>query len=168
MQKQDGAIGTRRTGPNPVFQDMEQRRASLEAEARSLANQSAELKRQKANLSARLRLFNTIRPEWQELLRIRSLVQSSLSDFAQREVASIALAEIAKQETDNIRITEPARPPLTGSSLKIPIAALGLLFALFSALIAGLLRATMREQFSTAKSLERTTGIPVIASVRKK
>jgi len=168
LGEQNGAVGTRRTGPNPVFQDMEQRLSALEAEARSLSNQSAELKRQKANLSARLRSFNTFRPKWQELLRKRALIQSSLSNFAEREVASIALAEIAKQETDNIRVTQPATTPLTGSSLKMPIAALGLLFAMFSALVAGLLRATMRQHFSTARSLERTTGIPVIATVRKK
>lgn len=168
LSQQSGAVGTRRTGPNPVYQDMEQRRSGLEAESRSLDNQRAELERQKAQLSARLRLFNTIRPDWQELLRNRSLIESSLSNFAEREVASIALAEIAKQEADNIRVTEPARPPLTGSSLKVPVALIGALFALFSALMAGLLRATMRNQFSTARSIERTMGVPVIASVRKR
>jgi len=168
LSEQDGAVGTKRTGPNPVYQDMEQRFSGLEAESRSLANQRTELQRQKAELSSRLRLFNTIRPDWQELLRRRGLIENSLSNFAEREVASIALAEIAKQEADNIRVTEPARPPLDGSSLKAPVAVLGFLFAAFSALIAGLLRATLRKGFATAGSVERTTGIPVIASVRKR
>lgn len=168
LAEQNGAIGTRRTGPNPIYQDMEQRRSGLEAESRSLANQSTELARQKAQLSARLRLFNNIRAEWQELLRRRDLVERSLSNFAEREVASIALAEIAKQEADNVRITEPARPPLEGSSLAKPVAALGLLFAMFTALMVGLFRAATRRNFSTASSVERTTGMPVIASVKRR
>ena len=48
LAEQTGSVGTRRTGPNPVYQDMEQRRAGLEAEAKSLANQSEELRRQEA------------------------------------------------------------------------------------------------------------------------
>ena len=168
LGNKQGSIGTRRTGPNPVFQDMEQRRANLEAEATSLKNQKSELLRQKASASERLRTFELIRPEWQELRRRRDLVARNLSSFAEREIESQTLTEIAKQEADNIRVIERARPPLTGTSLKVPIAALGLAFALFTALIAGLVRATTRAGFSTAGSVERTTGLPVIASVRKR
>ena len=167
LEDQKGSVGTRRTGPNPVFQDMEQRRSSLEAEAKSLANQKAELQRQSASASARLRLFANLLPEWQELQRTRNLVERNLSSFAEREIESQTLTEIAKQETDNIRVIERARPPLEGSSLKLPIALFGFAFALFTGLIAGLLRATTRPGFSTARSVERTTGMPVIASVRR-
>ena len=168
LTEQTGSIGTRRTGPNPVFQDMEQRRAGLEAEAKSLSNQSAELRRQEAAATARLRNFASLLPEWQELQRRRTLYEQNLSSFAAREIESQTLTEFARQDTDNIRVVERARVPLQGSSLKMPILALGILFALFTALIAGLLRATTRQGFSTARSVERTTGIPVIASVRKR
>ena len=165
---QSGSVGTRRTGPNPVYQDMEQRRARLEAEAKSLANQSAELRRQEAAASARLRQFANLLEEWQELQRQRALYEQNLSSFAAREIESQTLTEFARQDTDNIRVIERARAPLEGSSLKLPILVLGILFALFTALIAGLLRATTQRGFSTAASVERTTGIPVIASVRKR
>ena len=168
LAEQTGAVGTRRTGPNPVFQDMEQRRAGLEAEAKSLVNQSAELRRQEATATARLRKFVNLLPEWQELQRRRALYEQNLSSFAAREIESQTLTEFARQDTDNIRVVERARVPLQGSSLKLPILALGGLFALFTALVAGLLRATTRQGFSTASSIERTTGIPVIASVRKR
>ena len=166
LAEQTGSVGTRRTGPNPVYQDMEQRRAGLEAEAKSLANQSAELSRQEGAATARLRKLANLLPEWQELQRRRALYEQNLSSFAAREIESQALTEFARQDTDNIRVVERARVPLQGSSLKLPVLALGILFALFTALVAGLLRATTRQGFSTASSVERTTGIPVIASVR--
>lgn len=168
FDEQTGSVGTRRTGPNPVFQDMEQRRAGLEAEAKSLANQSAELRRQEATASSRLRKFVSLLPKWQELQRQRALYEQNLSSFAAREIESQSLTEFARQDTDNIRVIERARAPLQGASLKFPILAVGILFALFTALIVGLLRATTRRGFSTAGSIERTTGIPVIASVRKR
>ncbi len=167
LAEQTGSVGTRRTGPNPVYQDMEQRRSGLEAEAKSLANLRDELRRQEAAASARLRKFVNILPEWQELQRQRALYEQNLSSFAAREIESQTLTEFARQETDNIRVIERARPPLQGASLKLPILAFGVLFALFTAFIVGLLRATTRQGFSTAGSVERTTGIPVIASVRK-
>lgn len=165
---QPSSVGTRRTGPNPIFQDMEQRRSGLEAEAQSLLNQRIELERQKQEATSRLRLFANLLPEWQELQRRRDLVERNLSSYAEREIESQTLSEIAQQESDNIRVIDRARVPLEGSSLKMPVIVFGFALALFTALIAGLLRATTRPSFSTAGSIERTTGIPVIASVRKR
>jgi len=161
-------MGTRRTGPNPVYQDMEQRRAELAAEFASLSKQDLELQRQKAAASERLRKFATLLPDWQELQRNRDLYERNLSSFAEREIESQTLTDIARENSDNIRFVERARTPLYGASLKMPVIALGLAFALFTALIVGLLRATTRKGFATANSVERTTGIPVIASVRRR
>ena len=168
LAEQTGSIGTRRTGPNPVFQDMEQRRAELAAEFSSLTKQDLELRRQKTAASARLRKFATLLPDWQELQRNRNLYERNLSSFAEREIESQSLTDIARENSDNIRFVERARAPLYGASLKMPVIALGFIFALFTALIVGLLRATTRKGFATAKSVERTTGIPVIASVRRR
>ena len=168
LSEQTGSMGTRRTGPNPVYQDMEQRRAELAAEFASLSKQDLELQRQKAAASERLRKFATLLPDWQELQRNRDLYERNLSSFAEREIESQTLTDIARENSDNIRFVERARTPLYGASLKMPVIALGLAFALFTALIVGLLRATTRKGFATANSVERTTGIPVIASVRRR
>ena len=162
------SIGTRRTGPNPIYQNMETRHSTLEAEAQSLTNQLAELQRQEEVTSDRLRRMADIEPQWLELQRKRDLIERNLSSFAERELESQTLSELAQQEADNIRVLEEARVPVAGSSLKLPVAALAFLAAAFTALIAGLLRALTRDGFSTAGSIERTTGLPVIASVRKR
>ena len=88
-----------------------------------------------------------------------------MQNFSAREIEERALAEISNQSADSVRVLEPARVPIQGSSLKLPIAALAFLFAGFTALMAGLLRALTRDGFATARSLERTIGVPVVGAV---
>mgnify|MGYP003650992141 FL=1 len=112
-----------------------------------------------------MRKFAEVEPEWQELLRRRDLMEANVRNFATREVEENALAEISGENADSVRVLEPARVPLRGSSLKMPVAALAFLFAGFTALMAGLLYALTRQGFATARSLERTTGLPVIGMI---
>ncbi|MEM9055731.1 MAG: hypothetical protein AAGB16_10440, partial [Pseudomonadota bacterium] len=75
---------------------------------------------------------------------------------------------ITEEGTDSVSILEPAQVPLRGSSLRFPVAVLALLFAGFSALMAGLLWVLTREGFSTPSSLQRTVGLPVIGAVGRR
>jgi len=168
LDTQTGPVGTTRRGPNPVFQDMETRLSNLETDAQSLTNQRAELQRQKTQIEARQRRIADLEPQWQELQRKRDLIEANLSSASTREIEARSLNDMAALGADNIKVLEEARPPVEGSSLKLPVAALALLFAGFTALMVGLLRAMTREGFSTARSVERTTGLPVIASVAKR
>lgn len=166
LQSRDGLSGTTRRGPNPVYQQIEQAAANLEAEAQSLALQGAELRRQLTSVEARLSRLNDLAPEWQELQRRKALMEANVENFSVREIEERALAEISNTSPDSVRVLEPARVPLKGSSLKMPVAALAFLFAAFTAFLAGLLRALTREGFPTARSVERTTGLPVLGSIR--
>ena len=167
LNSRDGLAGTTRRGPNPVYQQIEQAAANLEAERQSLALQEAELQRQLNRVEARLARLNDLTPEWQELQRRKALMEANVENFSVREIQENALAEIAVESADSVRVLEPARVPVKGSSLKMPIAALAFLFAGFTALMMGLLSALMRRGFPTAASVERTTGLPVIAAVGK-
>ena len=166
LASRDGLSGTTRRGPNPVYQQIEQAAANLEAEAQSLALEGAELNRQLEQVEARLNRLNDLTPEWQELQRRKALLEANIQTFSAREIEARALSEIANQSADSVRVLEPARVPLEGSSLKLPIAALAFLFAGFTALMAGLARALTRTGFATARSLERTIGVPVVGAVR--
>jgi polysaccharide biosynthesis protein PslE len=164
---QEGLSGTVRRGPNPVHQELSTDLATLEAQADSLSEQRRELQRQLARLDARQRALTGLTPRWQELQRARNLAEQGVLDYATRESEARARTQLAARNADNIRVIEPARPPIHGSSLKAPIAAVGFLFASFTALMAGLLWAVTRKGFSTQGSLERTLAIPVLAAVRK-
>ncbi|MEM5518204.1 Wzz/FepE/Etk N-terminal domain-containing protein [Henriciella sp. AS95] len=165
LNSRDGLSGTTRRGPNPVYQQVEQAAANLEAEQQSLALQEAELRRQLESVESRLSRLNDLTPEWQELQRRKALMEANVENFSVREIQENALAEISVESADSVRVLEPARVPVKGSSMKMPVAALAFLFAAFSALMAGLLYALTRRGFPTAASVERTTGLPVIGAV---
>lgn len=167
LSARDDMAGTTRRGPNPVYQQIEQAAANLEAEAQSLDLQEAELERQLAAVEARLERLNELAPAWQELQRRRTLMETNVQNFSARELEEKALAEISDRTADSVRVLEPARVPLKGSSLKLPVLALAILFGGFTALMAGLMHALTRRGFPTARSLERTTGLPVIGAVRR-
>jgi uncharacterized protein involved in exopolysaccharide biosynthesis len=160
-----GLAGTTRRGPNPVYQQVEQAASNLNAEAQSLQLQGAELRRQLAGVEARLRRLNDLTPEWQELQRRKTLMERNVENFSVREVEERALSELSGQTADSVRVLEPARVPIKGKSLRMPVAALGFLFAGFTALLAGLLWALTRRGFVTARSVERTTGLRVVGSL---
>ena len=166
LSSRDGLSGTTRRGPNPVYQTVEQSASTLQAEKQSLALQEAELDRQLAGIEARLRRLNDLAPEWQELQRRKALMERNVENFSVREVEERALSEISGQTADSVRVLEPARVPIKGKSLRMPVAALALLFAGFTALMAGLLRAFTRRGFATARSVERTTGLKVVGSLK--
>lgn len=168
LAAQPGAAGTVRRGPNPVFQDLESRVAQLSATARSLAEQRAELRRQLASIETRQRRLSELLPRWRELSRTRDLIEENVRAYASRELDARTRTALARSEADAVRILEPARAPLEGSSLKLPVAVLALLLAGFSALMAGLLRAVTRKSFATGASVERTLGVPVLARVAKR
>lgn len=167
LNSRDGLAGTTRRGPNPVYQQIEQAAANLEAEAQSLALQEAELKRQLSRVEARMQRLNELSPDWQELQRRKALMETNVQNFSVRELEEKALVEISGESADSVRVLEPARVPVKGSSLKAPVAALAFLLAGFTAFMVGLLWALTRKGFPTARSVERTVGIPVIASVGK-
>ena len=168
LATQDGLAGTTRRGPNPTYQALETSLNTLEAEAESLAGQRVELQRQLNQIEARLNRFTRLEPEWNELQRNRDLLESNVRIIAEREQQEGTIASITSQEAESVKVTEPATVPLRGSSLKMPVAVLAFLFAGFTGLMAGLLRALTREGFSTPRSLQRTTGLPVIGAIGRR
>jgi len=160
-------VGTVRRGPNPLYQSIETRLSQASAQAASLRLQKIELERQAAEVQSRQRRLAQLEPKWQELIRMRDLLEANVRNFATREVEARSLAEIAKQGTDNIKILEPARRPAEGKSLKL-IALIGaVLVAAFTALLFGLGVALTRKGFVTPGSLERTVGLPVVSAVKR-
>lgn len=168
LASQERPAGTVRRGPNPIHQSLAQEVATLEGEARSLREQIAELESQQDTLQARQRLFTSIAPQWQALQRQRELAEQGVIDYATRESEARTRSELAAKDADNIRVLEPARPPMDGESLRLPVAVASALFAGLTALIAGLLYVFTRRGFATPDALARTSGLPVLCTVRRR
>lgn len=167
LADQDAPVGTVRRGPNPTYQALESSFNAFEAEAESLRGQEAELRRQLQAVEAKLNRFTELEPEWNELIRNRDLIETSVRTIAEQEQREGTVAGLAAQEADSVKVTEPPTIPIEGSSLKLPVAALSLLFAGFTALIFGLLSAFSKRGFATPSSLQNTVGLPVLGAVRR-
>lgn len=159
-----GEDGVVRRGANPVFQNVETDRIRAEAEARAFAAREAELKRQRDAVEQRQLRLQSLAPTFNALTRDREVLAANVRDFAQREEQARALRALAENDADNISILERATPPPRGSSLRAPVAIAGFVFAAFTAMMAGLLRALMRPGFPSPASVGRTLDLPVLGA----
>lgn len=163
LASQEGPSGTVRTGPNPLYQSVESSLKTLEAEASSLQVQRRELQRQLDQLEDRLTRFTLLEPRWNQLQRQRTLLENNIDALGQRAQQEGTLVDLAAGEVESVRITDRARVPLRGSSLKLPVALLSFLIAGFTALCAGLVYAFTRRGFAAPQALSRATNLPVLA-----
>jgi uncharacterized protein involved in exopolysaccharide biosynthesis len=147
---------------NPVYQTVQTERIQLTAEVQALRTSLAELERQLGQITDRRIKFAELEPVYQELSLDRDVLQANVRDFTVREQQSRAAQEIAAFSNDSVRIVERALPPTRGSSLKAPVAMVAFVFALFSALCAGLLRAFLRPGLPTPRTAARTLDLPIL------
>ena len=167
LGSREGPGGSVRRGPNPLYQQVEAAIATLRSEVQALRSKETELKSQIAAFEVRQRRILALEPNLQEMQRSREVAERAVRAFADREVEERARNELTQRSVNNIRLLEPATVPVKGASLKVPAAILALLFAGFTALVAGLMRTFTRAGFATAGSVERTLGLPVLATIRK-
>jgi len=131
--------------------------AALKQSQLALAGQISQLTERRLKLAE-------LEPRFQELSLDRDVMQANVRDFAVKEEQSRAAQEMAATSNDNIRVVSAATPPTKGKSLKRPVLALTFLFALFTAVCAGLLRMFLRPGIPTAQSAARTLDLPVLGS----
>ena len=156
----------RRLGPNPIYQSVQNDQISTSAEVSGLKSQLTTLDQQiKDNTERQLKLAS-LEPQYQSLSRDRGILQDNAKQYAQREQESLAAQAIAEKGDDNVRIIARASPPLTGASLKKPVAVLAILLAAFTALCAGLLRVFLRPGAITPQTAGRTLDLPVLGTAR--
>ncbi|RZJ74248.1 MAG: chain-length determining protein, partial [Brevundimonas sp.] len=152
-----------RTGPNPIWVELETTRINTQADRDSLAARLAVLNRQLEELRGRLSRLTQIESENSTLAGNREVLSASIREFQQRETQARADNELVRAGADNVRVIERAQPPLKGKSLKIPLLAAVFLLAGFTALCVGLLRIFTRSGFVTPASAGRTLELPVLA-----
>ncbi|MCR9222524.1 MAG: Wzz/FepE/Etk N-terminal domain-containing protein [Hyphomonas sp.] len=165
LEIRDTLQGTVRRGPNPTYQALEVSRNSFEGEADSLAQKRAELARQLAAVEAKLERFTGLDAEWNALQRERDLLEAKVRITAGNDSGQSAETDPAAQVAGGVKIAEPATVLRTGRSAALPIFLLSVLTALFLAAVTALLRARSANGFATPSSLQRTTGLPVLAAI---
>lgn len=156
--------GAKRFGVNPVYQTLQTEKIQLTAEVAALRRSRDAMAGQVEQLIQRRLKFATLEPQFQELSLDRDVLAANVRDFTVKQEQNRASQEIASKTNDNIRVVSRATPPVKGSSLRKPAGVLVLLFAGFTALCVGLVRAFLRPGLPTVASAERTYDLPVLAA----
>ncbi|WP_297804687.1 chain-length determining protein [uncultured Brevundimonas sp.] len=159
------AVGPKevRTGPNPVWLQLEGERLAAAAERDALAARLAVMDRQLAELTAKQARLTDLESRNATLSGNREVLSQSIREFQMRETQSRAGSELVSAGADNVTVIERAQPPLNGRSPKLLLLAAVLAFAGFTALCAGLLRVFTRRSVLTRSAAQRTFGLPVLA-----
>jgi uncharacterized protein involved in exopolysaccharide biosynthesis len=156
--------GAERTGVNPVYQTFQTEKLQLTAEADGLRQTAVALAGEMSQLTERRLRLAKLEPQFQALSLDRDALQNNVKDLAAKAAESEASDGIAAATNDNIRVVERAQPAAEGKSLKKPVLALGLIFAAFTGLCAGLLRMFTRPGLPTPASAGRTLDLPVLGA----
>jgi uncharacterized protein involved in exopolysaccharide biosynthesis len=164
---QPGSSGDRekRMGANPVRQELARQRIEMEAQAAAAAHRRDELTRQLEDVTKRQQHLAELESRYQALTTEREVLQASVRNFEQRAQEAQAAQELAKNGDDSVHVVERAAPPVEAQSLKRPLFVLALLFALFSAACAGLIRGFLRGGFTAPAAAGRVLDLPVLATV---
>lgn len=152
-----------RRGANPVRQDVASQLFAVEAEARAQRGREEGLTQQRQDVRERLRLMHALEPQFRQLQRERSILETNVQNFATRAEDARARSQMLGRATDNISAVERAAVPTQGRSLRWPIMIVTLLIAGVVALAAGLSRALLRRSFPTPSSASRALNAPVLA-----
>jgi polysaccharide biosynthesis protein PslE len=153
-----------RTGPNPIWVELETTRATTLAQRDSLMARLGVLDAQLGELRARQARLTAVESENATLAGSRDVQSATVREFQQREAQALADQGLVKAGADDVRVMERAAPPLRGRSLKLPLLAAVILFAAFTALSVGLIRIFSRRGFTTPASVGRTLDLPVLAA----
>lgn len=156
--------GPERTGLNPVYQTFQTEKLQLSAEIAGLRQTATTLTDEMNQLTDRRLRLAQLEPQYQAMNLDRDALQSNVKDLTAKAEETEASQQIAQATNDNIRIVERASPPASGKSLRRPVLVLALLFAVFTALCAGLLRMFLRPGMPTAASAGRTLDLPVLGT----
>lgn len=163
--EQGKKAGVIRTGPNPVRDSLATERAKTNAEAIALKEREQVLNQQVEDLQKRTMQLSLLRPDYEELIRKKTVLEEQVKQFSSRQAAAKAQTELNSLSNDNIRVIQRAIPPTKGKSMKKFVAAGAILFGLFCGLMAGLIRALSRNDVPVSKSIGRTLGVPILATV---
>jgi uncharacterized protein involved in exopolysaccharide biosynthesis len=154
----------KRIGVNPVYQTLQTEKSQLEAQAASVRSRQAAINQELAQIMARRQELTELEPRYQALARERDLLATNVRNFAAREQESQAAQALAQSSSDNVRVVERAYAPTKGKSMKKIVLVLALLFAGFTAVCVGLLRAFLTRGLPTAAAAERALELPVLAT----
>ncbi|MGN7918248.1 GumC family protein [Lysobacter sp. 22409] len=156
---------TVRTGRNPVREAAELDLLRATSDESALAGSRKALQERLDQLKRRAAELTRQQSEFAGLAREQKLLEDSYANYARKlESARIAEARDRKQRT-SVSVLQAASWPLKPKSVRLPILAIGFFLSLGVALIVAFLSEALRSSFLSPEKLERSFGLPVLATV---
>ncbi len=157
-------VSVERRGLNPVHQQIDTELADSFGDVAGLRNGRAALTQSLGQVTARLDDLVRIGPEYRELMRARTVVESALQDL-DRTVEDGGLANSTARSRANVRVIQPAEPPTRGKTGRTLMLLAGVAAGLAAAFATVVLASALSEVMVTPRDLEDKVGVPVLLSV---
>ncbi len=160
-------LGQRRTGANPVRQQMESELATRRANAEAEANRAVVLERQLRTAQAEVSRLRALEAEYTRLAQTVFAADEAAALLAGQEAVAAARRPLGPGTADAVRVFDRAMPPLQAQSMKrIALLASAVLaggIALFLGLIRGYYLAFLRQPHMrpVASPVAVPTEVPV-------
>ncbi|MEO0884151.1 MAG: Wzz/FepE/Etk N-terminal domain-containing protein [Pseudomonadota bacterium] len=154
--------------PNPAYNVLQSSIDALEEDARALRRRRQSFQAQIDRIVTRETELVGLEPRWQDLQRRRAAIEAALNGLSAEEFGAESYIGAVGGAADTVRVVHPASIDRQDLRYRLPLFLLFLLMALVAALTAGILRALAQQGFVTARSLEQSTGVPVVSTVRRR
>lgn len=132
--------GQRRSGANPVRQELVSELATRESNARAEASLAASLERQLRNTRSEIDRLRALEPEYTRLAQNMAAAEQAAASVAGLEASAMARRSPGPGAADSVRVIDRATPPLDGASMKKLGLVASAVLAMGTALFLGLLR----------------------------
>jgi len=169
--------GQRRSGANPVRQELESELVTREANARSQAALANSLERQLRDVRADVDRLRALETDYTRLAQSVAAAEEAAATIASLEASAEARRSPSLGAADAVRVIDRASPPLEGASMKKLALLASAVLAMGVALFLGLLRGYWRT-YVAAGALRRPRpdrdvpepandygGLPVLARI---
>ena len=153
------AAGGRRVGPNPVYQELLERRNTLAAQANALREKEGVVQGQLNGADAKTRALRDLSPRMENLLRERETLQARLRTLNTREQEALINQQQAQSESENVHVISRAETARKGSNMKAILLLLGMVASAGVAFLIALLRTFLDPRLYARP--ERSTHVRV-------
>ena len=169
--------GQRRSGANPVRQDLESELATREADARSRAALANSLEQQLRAVRIEVDRLRALETDYTRLAQNVAAAEEAAGSIAALEASAEARRSPSLGAADAVRVIDRASPPLEGSSMKKLALLASAVLAMGVALFLGLLRGYWRTYVAagamrrphpgreTPEPANDYGGLPVLARI---
>ncbi len=153
-----------RRGVNPVRQQLDTQLADSEGDLAGLRLARSQAAHDLQVATARLTELVRVGPEYRELVRKRTMLETGFSDLAKRSEDS-QLSDALSKSKANVRVVQAADAPVKGKSGRMLILIAGLAVGVIAAFSVIVVSTAFSDVMVTPRDVEQKVDVPVVLTV---